>query len=210
MHKSLQAVIEKRIERTVKALCANHYDAHYLSGIPQLHEKLAEYVSAGSTCTVGGSMTLFETGVIDYLKGCGCTYYDRYAESADINDIYRKAFSCDVYFASANAVTEDGYLFNVDGRGNRVAAMVYGPQKVVVVAGYNKIVKDLDAARARIREIAAPANCVRLNLGNPCAKTGYCMDCKSDTYICGNELVLKLQTQKDRITVLILPDSYGF
>jgi len=211
MDKHKRAVTDKLIERTVKALCANNYDAHYIQSPDALVEKLAEYLPEGASCSVGGSMTLFETGAMDYLKSReDLEYYDRYAPDANIPEVFYKALGCDVYLTSSNAITEDGLLYNVDGTGNRVAALTYGPKKVVVIAGVNKLVKDLEQARLRMREVAAPANCVRLNLPNPCVKTGHCMDCRSDTYICVTEVVTKRQRVKNRIAVLILPDEYGY
>jgi len=210
MNKSLQVVIDKKVERTVAALRANNYEAHYITSQEELLAKVDEYAPPGAVCTVGGSMTLFETGVIDRIKGNGCTYLDRYAPGADTADIFRQAFFSDVYFTSSNAITEDGCLYNMDGNGNRAAAMIYGPKKVVVVAGFNKIVKTLEEARRRNREICAPANNIRLNNPNPCAKTGYCVDCKTDTLICVTEVVHRRQRNKERVAVLILPESYGY
>ena len=120
------------------------------------------------------------------------------------------AFDSDVYFAGTNAVTENGCLYNVDGNGNRVAAMIYGPKSVVVVVGVNKIVSDLDAAKERVRKIAAPANTVRLSCDTPCAKTGECMDCNSPSRICCNFVVMSNQRVKDRLKVIILDESLGY
>lgn len=210
MDQSLLEITRKRIDRTVKALCANNFDAHHIRSAGELLLKIDEYLPAGAVCTVGGSMTLFETGVIEHLKRADVRYLDRYAPDADTERLFREAFSADVYLTSANAITEDGMLYNMDGNGNRVAAMSYGPAKVIVVAGANKIVKTLDDARRRMREITAPANNTRLNRPNPCVKTGRCMDCKLDTTICSIEVVHRVQRQKNRITVLILEGNYGY
>ena len=116
----------------------------------------------------------------------------------------------DVYLSSANAITEDGFLYNVDGRSNRVAALLYGPNKVIIVAGVNKIVRDLDAAIKRNREVAAPANALRLNKKTPCAKTLRCSDCKSLERICRNYVLMGPQGFKDRVHVILVNEHLGF
>jgi len=211
MDKNLKLVIEKRIERTVKALREHNIDAQYIPDTQALLQKLGEYINEGTSCGVGGSMTLFETGVIDYLRSSGCEYYGKAASNTkDLISNYRQSFFCDVYVTSSNAITEDGELYNVDGTGNRVAALTFGPSKVIVIAGANKIVRNLDEARRRIKYTAAPANNIRLEKPNPCVKTGVCMECRSPTNICITEVVTRGQSEKGRLTVLILPDSYGY
>ena len=127
-----------------------------------------------------------------------------------------------MYFTSTNAVTENGELYNVDGTGNRVAAIVYGPKSVVVVCGYNKIVRDLKEAEMRVKEIAAPANTIRLNKNTYCSKCGVCVSakdgestglakgCKSEDRICCSYLVSGYQRQKNRIKVIIVGEELGF
>ncbi|MDR2931541.1 MAG: lactate utilization protein [Oscillospiraceae bacterium] len=197
MDNNLMEIVTRRIHRTVSALKENGFDAHYIDSSEALFKKIGDYLRDGDSWSVGGSVTLFETGVIDHLKKGPYTYFDRYASGADLNDVYLKAKSCDVYFMSSNAITENGELYNVDGRGNRVSALIHGPKKVVIVAGYNKIVKTLDDARQRVWDIAAPANGVRLGTSD------------IDT-MCSFELVCRLQTVKDRIAVLILPEQCGY
>lgn len=210
MDNHLEAIETKRIERTVNALCKNNFDAHFIRDTAELLIKLDEMLPDGASCSVGGSMTLYETGVIDYIKGRNVNYFDRYADGADVKKVYHDALSCDVYFTSSNAITENGELYNMDGNGNRVAALVYGPEKVIVVAGINKIVKDLDAAVERNKSVSAPANAVRLGKDLPCSKTGLCADCKSAGRFCCHELISHQQSNKGRIAVLILPESYGY
>lgn len=210
MDKNVTLAYQKKIERTVKALGKNGFDAHFIPTLENLFRKIDELLKPGDTCSVGGSMTLFETGVIDYLKSGKYIYYDRYAEGADVGAIFHNALSCDVYFMSSNAISEDGYLVNLEGRGNRLAALMYGPKKVVVIAGQNKIAKDLKSAYRRAKDFASPANAIRLGLKTACAETGVCMDCKSENRVCCHELASGMQMVKGRITVLILPESYGY
>lgn len=211
MDKNLVAVNRKMIERTVKALERHDISAEYVQDKDSLMQRLADFLPRGASCSVGGSMTLFETGVIDYLHSrSDLTFYDRYAADADKDLVYRQAFSCDVYFMSSNAITEDGKLYNMDGNGNRVAALAYGPQKVVIIAGANKIVADVEAARERNRRIAAPVNVARLSCKTPCLKQGICSDCNTPDRICRFEVITHGSRYPDRLHVLILPDEYGY
>ena len=158
-------------------------------------------------------MTLFETNVIDYLRNGKYNFLDRYQANIsadDMKEIYRKSFYADAYFASTNAVTENGELYNVDGNGNRVAAMLYGPDKVILVVGVNKIVKDVNEAINRNKEICAPANTKRLSCKTPCASTGQCMDCSSPGRICCEYTLIKRQRTVGRMHVIFLNENFGY
>ena len=111
---------------------------------------------------------------------------------------------------SSNAITEKGELYNVDGNGNRVAALIWGPKNVIIVAGYNKIVKDIDESRARIEEIAAPANATRLGCDTPCTKTGHCMNCASPKRICATTVITGWQRVQNRIKVILVGEELGY
>ena len=211
MDNNLTVTIQKRIESAVEALRSNRFDAHYISTKEGLLGKLSELMPAGCTCSLGGSITLAETGIKSHLeKGGNFTYYDRYAPGINIDEVFHQALNCDVYFSSTNAITLDGKLYNVDGRANRVAAICYGPQKVVIVAGYNKIVTDIPAAQARLREFSAPANALRLGHQTPCGAVGICQDCKSSQRMCSQELITGWQVFPGRISVLIVGEQYGY
>lgn len=158
-------------------------------------------------------MSLFESKVIELLRSGRYEFLDRYKKDLtqeDIKEIYRKSFFADTYFASANAITEDGKIFNVDGNGNRVAAILYGPDKVVLIVGVNKIVKNIEQAVARNRAISGPANAKRLNLSTPCIKTGQCMECNIEDRICCEYTVIKRQRNPKRMHVIFINDTLGF
>ncbi|WP_461205870.1 lactate utilization protein [Clostridium sp. DL1XJH146] len=213
MDKNARFVLEKRVARTIESLNKNNMDGYFVKDDKELFEKIKELTNDGDTVSVGGSMTLFETGIIDFLRAENYNFLDRYAEGLskeDITDIYRKSFAADAYFASSNAITEDGELYNVDGIGNRIAAMIYGPDKVIVIAGVNKIVKDVDEAIKRNREIAAPANAIRLNKKTPCAKVGHCMDCTSPERICSAYTLIRKQFIRGRIHVIFVDMELGY
>ena len=157
-------------------------------------------------------MSLFETKIINHLRSGRYEFLDRYKEGLkpeEIKQIYREAFFCDAYFTSTNAITEDGELYNVDGNGNRVAAMLYGPDKVIVIAGVNKIVKNINEAISRVENLAAPANAKRLNRKTPCVITGKCMNCNSPERICIEYTVIR-KPAPNRIFILLLNENYGY
>lgn len=206
-------VMEQKIKRTMENLEKNNMDAFYVKDEQALLKLIEEVINDGDTVAVGGSMTLFETGVIQFLRSGKFKFLDRYKEGLtplEIKDVFRKSFFADAYFTSSNAVTEKGELYNVDNTGNRVAAMLYGPDKVIVIVGVNKIVKDLEDAVKRNKELSAPANCKRLNRKTPCAEIGYCMDCKSGDRLCNDYVLIKRQIVKGRIKVIIVGKELGY
>ena len=213
MDKNLEFVVNQRVKRTMEALEKNNMEAHLVNNKVELIGKIKDICKEGEVVSVGGSMTLFETGVIDFLRSGKYEFLDRYKEGLtpeEVKEVFRKSFFADSYFTSSNAITESGWLYNVDGNGNRVAAMLYGPDKVIVIAGVNKIVKDLDGAIERNKEISAPANCIRLNRSTPCSKIGYCSNCNSKDRICNEYTLIKRQREKGRITVIFLKEDFGY
>ena len=210
MDKHLCAIKQKYINLTLDALRKNRFEAEYIETPEQLLQRLDELMPTGCSCSVGGSVTLQEAGVLDYLKSGRFTYYDRYDPAVEPEDVYHQAMSCDFYFTSSNAITQEGELYNIDGHGNRLAALIWGPKKVIIIAGYNKIVTDRHAAVDRMKMIAAPANALRLSKKTPCVATGYCHDCSSDDRICSQELFTGWQRHPGRIHVIILGGEYGY
>lgn len=213
MDDNLAFVQEKRVENLIKNLKKKNMTGYYVKSQEALTHLLDTLIGDDSTVSVGGSMTLFESGVIDYLRKRPLNFLDRYAPGLDadqIKNLYRDSFGADVYLTSTNAITEGGGLYNVDGRGNRVAAMIYGPDKVIVIASVNKIVKDLEAAIERNRKWAAPANAKRLNRNTPCAKLGYCTDCDSPDRICHDFTFITSQMTKDRVHVILTEETFGY
>lgn len=213
MDNNLKWVNECRINRTIEALKKNNMNGYLAKDKEEIIDIIESIISKGDVVSCGGSISLFEAGVIEYLRNGKYEFLDRYKEGLsgeDIGKIYRDSFFADAYFTSSNAITEEGELYNVDGNGNRVAAMLFGPNKVIVVVGVNKIVKDIDEAIKRNREIAAPANAKRLNRATPCAKLGYCMDCNSNDRICNEYTIIKRQGNKDRIHVIFLNEELGY
>lgn len=212
MDNNLKWVNEIKINRTLEALRKNNMEGYLINTENELIHKIQELVNEGSKVSLGGSMTLFETKIMEHLRSGRYEILDRYKEGLtadEIKEIYRKSFFCDAYFTSTNAITEEGELYNVDGNGNRVAAMLYGPDKVIVIAGVNKIVKDINEAIYRVENLAAPANAKRLNRKTPCTVTGKCMNCNSPERICREYTVIR-KPVPNRIFVLLLNEEYGY
>lgn len=208
-----------RLERTVKALKANRMDACWVHTKEEALQKVAELIPAGATAACGGSMTLAECGIMDWLRAGHCQFLDREAvPREEIRSVYRAAFSADVYLMSSNAVTENGELYNVDGNGNRAAALIYGPDSVIVVAGANKLVPDIPAAVRRVKSLAAPVNAARLNQDTPCGKCGTCAGlrgdvaagCRSEQRICCSYVVSGFQRVPGRIKVILVAETLGY
>jgi len=213
MDKNVSWVNQKKIENTIKSLENNNMKGYFAKDKNELIEIIDSLTNKGDTVSCGGSMTLFETNIMDYLRSGRFNFLDRYKDNLskeDIKNLYRKTFSADVFFTSTNAITENGELYNVDGNGNRIAAMLYGPDKVIVITGVNKIVKNINEAIERNKSMCAPANAKRLNMNTPCSIKGYCMDCNSKDRICCEYSVIKRQRIDDRIHVIFLNENLGY
>jgi hypothetical protein len=166
----------------------------------------------GSTVGVGGSVSLAQTGILEALgkRNIHLIWPAQQAKNMDERqELIRKSFSSDIFLSSSNAITEDGKLFNVDAFGNRVGAMFVGPKKTVIVAGVNKIVKDLAAAEKRVREWVAPQNIKRLNRKTPCAETGVCADCSSPDRICNIYVTLAKKPSRTDVFIILVGERLG-
>jgi hypothetical protein len=202
-------------DMTADALRANDFNAVYFDGRQEAVDYMLGFVSDGMSIGLGGSMTLDELGIADLIKNKGAHLAfeltpEAYADFDTLGRDLKKTLLTDVYFTSSNAVTLDGALVNIDGGGNRVAAMTYGPDKVIVAAGINKICKDEAAAWERIKMVAAPKNAKRLNMPLPCAQTGICMNCKLPSRICRLYSIIRYKPFFTDITVVIIGEPLGF
>ncbi|MGN9163170.1 lactate utilization protein [Clostridium sulfidigenes] len=205
--------MEKRIDRTIKNLNRRNMEGFFVKDKSELITLLKKLIDDNSTVGVGDSMTLFETGVIDFLRKGDYVFLDKYRDgitSEEKKEIYMKNFSANTFMCSTNALTEDGELYNIDGNGSRVAPMLYGPKQVILVTGINKIVKDIEEAEKRVRNYAAPIDAKRLNKDTPCTTLGYCVDCKSPNRICNDFTIIRGQFIKNRIKVIIVGEQLGY
>ena len=205
--------MEKQIDRTIKNLKKRNMEGFFVKDKSELMMILKGLIDEKSTVGVGDSMTLFETGVIDFLRKGNYVFLDKYGDgitSEEKKEIYLKNFSANTFMCSTNALTEDGELYNIDGNGSRVAPMLYGPKQVILVTGINKIVKDIAEAEKRVRNYAAPIDAKRLNKDTPCTTLGYCVDCKSPNRICNDFIIIRGQFIKNRIKVIIVGEQLGY
>lgn len=222
MDKNKKAVLEKRINRTGENLKKNNMEFYYAPTKADVKDIVKLLLHEGDVITHGGTVSMTECGITDLINSPEYNYMDRTKVPADeITDFYRKSFFADVYISSANAITEDGVLYNVDGNSNRIAAIAYGPKSVIIIAGCNKIVKNLEQAEIRVKTEAAPPNCVRLDCKTYCKETGECVSlsksdrqiydgCSGDGRICCNYLISAQQRHKGRIKVIIVGEELGY
>ena len=190
----------------IKNLKRRHIEGFYCATAEEAVKKVSELIADGSSVTWGGTMTVRDLGIPQYLKDRGTLeVLDRdLAETPkDKQDIYLKAFSADVYLSSANAISEDGVIVNIDGNGNRVAAITWGPKKVIFVIGLNKVAQNVEAALARARSTASPINAARFDINTPCHTDGVCHNCNSPECICNYVHFLRNSPQGRHVVVLV-------
>ncbi len=199
---------KKKIQQVIKNLEKRNMSGYGCDNIQEANEKILSMIGEGDLVSWGGSVTLDQMGIKDRLS------HVIDAQKAPPEKAYeekRRALLSDVYLTSTNAITMEGELVNIDGNGNRVAAMCFGPHKVIVVAGANKIAEDEAAALARIRTEASPPNCIRLGRKTPCAATGKCGKCLiTGQTICSYTVITRFSTAPGRIHVILVNEDLGF
>lgn len=203
----------KAAETIIKNLKMRRMEGYYCSTSAEAVELAMSLVPSGSKVSFGGSVTLTETGVLDTLRSRDdITLYDRSlcTTPEEIKEVYRNAFSCDSYFMSTNAITVDGELINIDGNANRVAALCYGPDQVIIVAGINKIVSDVESGYKRVKDIASPQNGIRLDRNTPCSINGKCGNCWGDGCMCSQTVVTRRSSIVGRIKVILVGETLGY
>lgn len=213
MDKNVSWYVEKQIERTVANLEKNNMQGHFVPDEKCLHEKIRELIPSNAVVGAGDSVTLFETGIIDLLRSGNYRFLDKHKaglSGEEKKQIYRDTFSAHTFLSGTNALTEEGELYNIDGNGSRVAPMLYGPEQVIIVAGVNKIVRNLQEAEVRVRQYCAPIDAKRLGKKTSCVEKGYCMDCKSNDRICNSFVAIRRQFVKGRIQVILVGKSLGY
>ena len=211
MLEPVRKLYENKGPKVVEALTKRHFEAYYVSDKTAAVKKVLEIIPKNHSVAWGGTMTMDELKLKEELKVAGYTLIDRDTGSTpeEREQIMHKALSCGSFIMSSNAVTEDGQLFNIDGKGNRVAALIYGPENVIIIAGMNKVVKDMDEAYARVRNYAAPANAQRFDIDTPCKKTGECFNCMSASTICAQFVTTRICKPAGRIKVVLIGESLG-
>ena len=205
--------MEETIYKTIENLRKHWFPVEYVPNKSAAIDLVLNYVPLDATIGVGGSVTVRELGIINTLKERGHTIYDHWDESLSPDEVMAariNQLTCDVFLTSSNAITATGELVNIDGAGNRINAMNFGPKKVIIIAGTNKIAEDIPAALERTRNIAAPPNAQRLGLDLPCAKTGKCVDCSSSQRICRSILIIERRPSLTDITIVLVQEELGY
>lgn len=207
---------EQRNELLAKTIIKNlkrrHIEGFYCPSGEEAVKKVSELIADGSTVTWGGTMTVRDLGIPEHLKSRGTLeVIDRdLAETLEERQaMYLRAFSADVYLSSANAISEDGVIVNIDGAGNRVAAITWGPKKVIFVIGLNKVTRTVEAALSRARGTASPINSARFDIKTPCKADGVCHNCNSPECICNYVHFLR-NSPKGRHTVILVGENLGY
>ena len=209
MDKNIVKRNELLAQKTIKGLESRNMKGYYAADRAEALEIALSLIPEGSTINMGGCQSAAEIGLPDALKAGNYNFIDRNLYE-DKRAAFLAAFDADVFLASANAITDDGIMVNIDGNANRVAALAYGPKKLVLIVGMNKVCPDLDAAMKRARSVAATINAQRFGLSTPCSKTGACMDCKSPDTICCQFLITRYSRHADRVHVILVNESLGF
>lgn len=195
--------------KVIRGLESRNMEGYWAESKEKALEVALSLIPEGASVAMGGCVSAQEIGLVDAVKKGNYRYIDR-AAAEDKRAAMLAAYDADVFLSSANAITEDGVIVNIDGNSNRVSAIAQGPRTVLFIVGMNKVCADFDSALKRARNVAAPINAQRFGLDTPCVKTGACMDCKSPDSICCQFLVTRFSRHKGRIRVVLVNDSLGF
>lgn len=207
-----QKYYENAAATIIKNLEKRQMEGYYCATSEEAVKKALELMPEGASIAWGGSMTLSETGLMEAIRSANYEIIDReYAKTPEAQrKLYGEICCSDFFLMSTNAITLDGELVNIDGRGNRVAFLCYGPQNVIVLTGMNKVVSDVQSGIQRVRDIASPPNTVRLNKNTPCAVTGRCGDCLSPDCICSQTVITRRSGTPGRIKVILVGEELGY
>lgn len=210
----LNEATKLRAQTIIKGLEKRNMEGVFCETKEDALSKALSYIEEGSSVTWGGSMSIEEVGLMDAVKNGNYEVIDRSVAKnyEEQREIFAKAVLADYYLMSSNAITLDGELINIDGTGNRVACLTYGPKNVIMIVGMNKVVNDVEDGIKRVRNFASPPNTLRLELKTPCSMTGRCGDCYGDTCICSQIVVTRRQSaaMRGRIKVILVGESLGY
>ena len=203
--------MDSLLKNTIKNLSNNGFEVEFFENVDEAKRKILEYIQINEDIGIGGSMTVHDIKLYEELKNRGNkVYWHWLVDPKDRNKERQKAGKADVYICSTNSITEDGKLINIDGVGNRVASMFYGHEKIIIIAGVNKIHKDEKDAIKRIKDIACPQNAKRLNLDTPCRHTGKCNDCNSPHRMCRVTVTIERNPMQSNIKIYLINKELGY
>jgi len=209
MNENITKRNEKLAGKVIKGLESRNMKGYYAADKDKALKTALELIKTGSSVTMGGAMSAHEIGLVDELKKGDYNFIDR-DQMEDKRAAMLAAYDADYFLSSANAITEDGIMVNIDGNSNRVSAIAQGPKQVIFIVGMNKVCPDTDTAIKRARNVAAPINAQRFGLSTPCSVTGACADCKSPDTICCQILITRFSRHEGRIHVILVNDDLGF
>ena len=195
-------------QKVIKGLQSRHINGYYAADKEAALKLALSLIPEGSSVGMGGATSVEEIGLKEAMIRGNYRFIDR--DAMDRREAYLMMYDCDFFLAGANALTEDGVIVNLDGRGNRVSMIAFGPRKVLIIAGMNKVCPDVESAVRRVRTTAAPINAQRFQMNTPCLKTGSCLDCKSPDSICCDLLLVRGSMDADRIHVILVGENLGF
>ena len=205
--------VEEKAKKAIEKLVAHEFKAIYLKTKEEVVQEVWKHITPKQSIGVGGSLTVRELGILEKLEAEGHTLYNHWKpglSKENILEIRKSQMTSDLFLSSANAITLNGELVNIDGIGNRVNSTNFGPGKVILVVGYNKIVEDVQEAIKRIKNVAAPLNARRLNIDVPCAKAGKCVDCNSPNRICRVIVIHERKPSLTDILIILVGEELGF
>ena len=213
MDQNKEWLIEMRLKKAEEKLKAHDFGAIYVKTKEDAAQEIWKYILPGMRVGVGGSVTLRELGILEQLEARGHTLYDHWKSGLSkekILEIRKSQMTSDLFLSSVNAITLNGELINIDFAGNRTNASTYGPGKVILVVGYNKIVEDVQEAIKRIKNVAAPINARRLSIDVPCAKVGKCVDCNSPNRICRVVMIHERRPFLTDMLIILVGEELGY
>lgn len=208
MNENITKRNEKLAEVVIKGLQSRNMSGYYAASKEDALKQALELIPEKSTISMGGCMSAHEIGLINALENGNYNYLDR--SKMETREGLLAAYDSDIFLSSANAITNDGIMVNIDGNSNRVSCIAQGPQKVIFIVGMNKVCADLDSAMKRARNVAAPINAQRFDIKTPCKETGKCFDCKSPDTVCCQFLITRYSKHVGRIHVILVNDDLGF
>lgn len=208
MDENMKKRNERLAQTVIKGLQSRNMTGYYAEDKEAALKQALELIEENSTISMGGCMSAHEIGLVQALQEGNYQYLDR--SKMEPREGLLAAYDSDVFLSSANAMTSDGILVNIDGNSNRVSCIAQGPKKVIFIVGMNKVCADLDSAMKRARNVAAPANAQRFDVKTPCKETGKCFDCKSPDTICCQFLITRYSRHTGRIHVILVNDHLGF
>lgn len=213
--KPRQIIFQKKAEFVLSNLRKRNINGFYHPSAAAAVVEICKLIPSGATVTLGGSVSVMQSGLLAALRSMDIHLLDRYRQGIsgdEVEQLMLRGMTADVLVSSCNAITADGKLVNEDGRGNRVAGLVYGPTKVIFLVGVNKIVPSVEEGLSRIKHVAAPLNCIRLGVDTPCARTGFCEDddCRAPARICSQISIIESNRVKDRLNVFLVGEELGY